>query len=141
VIGRDEDVISFSSSKSVSAVPTVCAANHPFGATTLWSASSRGRGKATLPGWRLRPITFHLSPSSLCVLCARFSVGLARKAALHGICPCSLNSLSAICYSRSARIDNPRSNQRIGKSDRKLDHRASGPLAVRSTAVEKEITN
>jgi hypothetical protein len=48
--------------------------------------------------------------------------------------------LFAICYSRSARIDNSRSNQRIGKSDGKLDHGASRPLAVRSAAVEKEIT-
>ena len=39
------------------------------------------------------------------------------------------------------RIDDLCTNQGIGKSDRQLDHCASRPFAVRSTAVKKEITD
>jgi hypothetical protein len=41
----------------------------------------------------------------------------------------------------SQRVDDLCSNQIVGKGDRKLDHRTSRPVAVRSTAVKKEISD
>jgi hypothetical protein len=56
-------------------------------------------------------------------------------------CYCLLVPARQAARRAAKRIDDLRSNQRIGKSDSELDHCASRPLAVRSAAVKKEITN